>query len=59
MVSSDTLNSGAESGINAAVDQFGGLVEFSQGQQDVWAPAMRVHNVQSINQSIISRLRTH
>jgi hypothetical protein len=55
MVSSDTLNSGAESGINAAVDQFGGLIEFSQGQQDVWAPAMRVHNVQSINQSIISK----
>jgi hypothetical protein len=36
MVSSDTLNSGATSGINAVVDEFGGLVEFSQGQQDLW-----------------------
>ena len=55
MVSSDTLNSGATSGINAGVDAFGGMVEFSQGQQNLWAPAIRVHNVQSVNQSVIAK----
>ena len=55
MVSSDTLNSGATSGINAVVDEFGGLVEFSQGQQDLWAQATRVVNVQSVNQSAIAK----
>jgi hypothetical protein len=55
MISSNTLKSGATSGINATVDAVGAMVQFSHGQQDLWATAIRVQNMQSVNQSVIAK----
>jgi hypothetical protein len=55
MMSSSALKSGATSGINATVDAVGAMVQFSHGQQDLWATTIRVQNVQSVNQSVIAK----
>lgn len=55
MASSDALQSGATSGINATVDAVSAMVQFSHGQQNLWATAIRVHNVQSVNQSVVAK----
>jgi len=58
MVNKQDSKTGAAAGIKAGVGVVAGFVNFSQGQEDPWATATRLQNVQSVNQSVVGTAAT-